>query len=57
MIIANSTHVDASLLFRSDKLYASYLLKLLQTTFGYIDLIVVDRLDLPVLSQGAETWF
>ena len=71
MIIANSTHVDASLLFRSDKLYSGYLLKLLRTTYGCIDLIDVGYLihnlifvrlnvarpDLPALSQGAETWF
>ena len=57
MIIFDSTHVDASLLFRSDKLYSGYLLKLLRTTSSCIDLIVADQIELPTLSQGAETWF
>ena len=55
MIIANNMHVDASLLFRSDKLNYGYLLKPLRMTFGYIDLIVADWIDLLSLSQGAET--
>ena len=55
MIIADSTHVDVSLLFRSNKLYSGYLLKPLRMTSGCIDLIAADRVDLPALSQGAET--
>ena len=55
MIITDSVHVDVNLLSRSDKLYSGYLLEPLQRAHCCIDLIVVDQLDLPALSQGAKT--
>ena len=57
MTIADSMHVDANLLSRYDKLHSGYILKTLRIASYCIDPIIADLLELPALSQGAETWF